>query len=235
MATMAELIAQVRRRTDTENSAFVTDQELEDYLNDSIADLYLELLSRWGEEFFVVDEQVTVPAGGGDEDGNILSIVTTPFASPPIRILWVGLWLDEEKKLFPLENFQRQDTVIELGQVDWRTSPPRYRIKGMTEIEFDRASNASREVVIRAVPAPARYDKDVVAEIRELYAWREYVIVDSMIKVMQKEESDTAALDARKQMLLARMSAVAPPRDVQVKTMVDGRSMEEIDWRSLWL
>lgn len=235
MATMAGLIAQVRRRTDTENSAFVTDQELEDYLNDSIADLYAELMSRWGEEFFITQEQVTVPAGNGDEDGIVVDIVTNPFTEPPLKILSVALWLPERNVLVPLRQFSRIDTTIDVVAVDWLQNEPRYRIQGLEAIEFDRATTTARDVIIEAIPSPTRYDKDGTDEIRELYAWREYVIVDSMIKVLQKEESDTAALDARKQVLLARMTANAPPRDVQAKTMNDSRSQDEEDWHTVWL
>lgn len=235
MATMADLIVQVRQRTDTVGSAFVTDQELEDYINDSIADLHCELLARWGEEFLTVEELVPVLAGDGDEDGIQVSMVPGIFAEAPLRFLSVSLWLPEDNRLVPLTQFARQDTIINVTKSSWRTAPPRYRIVGLQVIEFDSATDVARDVVVRVVPQPTRYDKDVATEIRELYAWREYVIVDASIKVLQKEESDTAHLDGRKQMLLARISANAPPRDVQAKTMIDGRALQELDWRSEWL
>ncbi len=43
--------------------------------------------------------------------------------------------------------------------------------------------------------------------------WTEYVIVDAAIKALEKEESDTSALQIRKQMLKQRIEESAMNRD----------------------
>jgi hypothetical protein len=224
--TMAELITQVRRRADLENSAFVTDQELEDFLNDSIAELHSELLSRWGDEYFATEEQIAVAGGPVDEDGSEVSL-SPPFDDPPLKVLGVALFLEAEQRLVPLHTFSFGDTVQRLDAGDWANSPPRYKLKGNDVLAFDQPPSVTQQIIVRAVEQATRYDKDVASEIDELYAWREFVIVDTTIKVMQKEESDTAALDARKQYLLVRMSANAPPRDIAAPKMIrDDRALQ---------
>jgi hypothetical protein len=227
MATMADLIVQVRRRTDHENSTFVGDDELQEYLNDSIAELYTELMARWGEEYFVDEEDVTIPAGANDEDGNVYPLVPGNFEEPPLRYLSVSLYQPGEERLVPLKQFHRQDTVITVGTRDWDTNPPRYRFLSLDAIEFDSAPSTEQQVIVRAVPMAPRYDKDDPIDIPELMVWREFAILDAMAKVMAKEESDTAAIESRKQLLLGRISANAPPRDAaEVKLIRDDRSLQ---------
>lgn len=227
--TMAELITQVRQRAELENSAFVTDQELEDYLNDSIAELHSELLARWGDEYFAVEEQIAVPGGAVDEDGSAV-VLSPPLDDPPLKVLGVAVFLEDEQQIRPLQTFSFGDTVQRLDPGDWKSSPPRYKLKGNELLCFDRPPQVEMQVIVRVVEQAHRYDKDTPDEIDELYAWREFVIVDTLIKVFQKEESDTAALDARKQQLLARMLANAPPRDqAGPKLIRDDRALQGVD------
>lgn len=231
--TMAELISQVRRRADVEGSAFVSDPELQDYINDSIADLHSELVARWGDEYFAVEEVITVPGGAVDEDGTAVPI-SPPFDDPPLKVLGVALFLESDQRIIPLQSFNFGDTIQRLDPSDWANVPPRYKLKGNDTLSFDRPPQFDMQVIVRAIVQARRYDAASPDEINELYAWREYVIVDATIKVLSKEESDTGALDGRKQLLLARISANAPPRDeASPKLIHDARALQA--WGEDWL
>lgn len=225
--TMAELITQVRRRADVENSTFVTNPELQDYLNDSIADLFTELREAWGDEYFVDEETVTVPAGSVGNTGCVVDLVPAEYADPPLRILGIGLHLPSQSRVVPLKPFSPSDTVLRLDPLSWEQNPPRYKLLGLDTLQFEYPPTTAMTIIVRAIEQPARYTEAGGLEIDEVFSWREYVIVDAAIKVLAKEESDTGALEARKQWLLSRIRANAPPRDVQAKTMVDARALQE--------
>ena len=61
--TLASLQAQVRQRADMLASSFVTDDELAEYINQSVAELY-DLLVQTDEDFYTrgLEQTVTTPA-----------------------------------------------------------------------------------------------------------------------------------------------------------------------------
>ena len=60
--TLAELRSEVRQRADMENSQFVTDAEINRYVNESISELYDLIIENAGQEYFLVTHTFpTVP------------------------------------------------------------------------------------------------------------------------------------------------------------------------------
>ena len=66
MATFTEsdLRTRARRRADMENSTFVTDAEIQDYLNSSISELHDYMVKSY-EDYFVSEQTYSVPIATG--------------------------------------------------------------------------------------------------------------------------------------------------------------------------
>lgn len=61
--TLLELRTQIRQRADMENSQFVTDSELNSYINSSIAWLYELILGCYGDEYYATSADFTTVSG----------------------------------------------------------------------------------------------------------------------------------------------------------------------------
>jgi hypothetical protein len=60
--TLSELESKARRKADMENTNFVTQAELQDYINESLTELYDLLVSAYGEQYFTVFEDLPLAA-----------------------------------------------------------------------------------------------------------------------------------------------------------------------------
>lgn len=61
--TLANLVADVRQRTNMENSEFVTDDEITEYLNQELAELHAKLTASEGQPHFISTTTVSVTVG----------------------------------------------------------------------------------------------------------------------------------------------------------------------------
>ena len=205
--TLSEIRTQVRQRADMTASQFVTDSELNGWINSSYAELYDLLVTKFGNDYFVqlysfqtnqnverydlpsdfykllgVDLQLTT---GGPSDGYI---TLRPFTFA-------------ERNRYATANAQTWIGVTNL----------RYRLNG-SKLWFTPTPQASQNIRLWYVPrvVPLVNDADVADGVS---GWLEYVIVDVAIKALQKEESDVSVFLAQKGALIQRIEAAAENRD----------------------
>lgn len=192
--TLQELRVRARERADMVGSKFISDSELDSYLNAGYFELYDILVSRW-EDYYTQEASVTV-AGGA-------SSCALPTDFYKLVALDKG---DTEVKKFA---FKERHNVVELS----------YRIV-KDSLVFLPAEVAAGAYTLWYVPVaerlavattpPTAGTTDVINDVN---GWSEFVVVSAGIMMLQKEESDIQPLLIEKRALLERIEAMASNRD----------------------
>lgn len=210
--TLASLRDQTRQRADMENSGFVSDTELNVYLNNSAWELYDLVVSRFEDQFIYTDSITGLPPTYTitNTDQNWFTLPTNFY-----KLRGVDRNQDQSSdNWFTLRkwNFAERNNFISRGlRSAWGISSVCYRILG-NKVQIlpqgDSAGTYRLWYVPKMTEMSASVDLDPTIEM-----WSEYVVVDSAIKCLIKEESDTTMLMAVKQGLLQRIEAMATNRD----------------------
>ena len=211
--TLADLRTEVRRRADMEGSPFVTDDELDSYINRSGGALH-DILTTCYEDYFTTSTTFALPY--------------VPISGPPLS----------ETNIYPLPSdflksrgvdFQVETTtwttVVPFNFAErnrWQRRPSRwlddrfraYRIMGgyLRILPEDNATGTYRLWYLQSYQNLASA-ADAVSQWVENQGWHEYIIVDAAIKCLQKEESDVSTLLAQRAALEERIRNAATNRD----------------------
>lgn len=220
--TLGQIRLLAQQEADRVNSNFVTVPEWNNYINQSAFELY-DLLTTVYEDYNIaeptmfttdgVTSQYDLPNGVDsytDQDGN--SFVAKPF----YKLVGVDLGLDGGANAWV--TIQKFDFISRNRYVYPNITSTflgvfnlRYRIMG-TKLFFIPTPSAGQTVRLWYIPRMTQLlkDTDILSGVS---GWIEYVIVDAAIKALNKEESDTSALMARKQMLKQRIEESSMNRD----------------------
>lgn len=210
MSTMslAALRTATRQRADMVNSQFITDAELNSYINQSYFELYDLLVSKYGDNYYVAPPFII----NTDGTNYLYNLPTSPQL---YKLLGVDLALSNQQDSYvtirPFEFIDRNRYAVPNFQSFYGLTNLRYRLNG-NQIWFTPIPAANQRIRLWYIPRMTQLvlDTDVVDGVS---GWTEYIIVDAAIKAMQKEESDVSALMAQKQMLIKRIDAMAESRD----------------------
>jgi hypothetical protein len=216
--TLSELRQQSRERADRVNSDFVTDEELNTYINQSYFELYDILVQKFGNEYFVAPPVVAPTTGNASIE--LPNGQNYAGARPFYKLLGLDLQLNSASgsqqgfiTLHKFEFIERNRYVYpQLTTNLLGADVPRYRIVG-NEIQFIPVPQAGQNMRIWYVPRMQvlLQDTDIADGVS---GWTEYIIVDAAIKMLQKEESDVSVLAAQKMMLEKRIEEAAENRDI---------------------
>ena len=220
--TLVQLRTEVLQTADMENvGAFLdtaTGGEVDRYINASIQDLYDLIVEVMGQEYFLKSN--TFSTVGGTEEYTIDTTVGGAFEEfYALRgVDWESG--DDKYPLRPYSFDERHDDNNVWYPVSIEGKPSRYRLSGSS-------ATTGHTSTIRLTPTPAgvgtirlwyiphspllALDTDVFDGFN---GWEEYVVVDAAIKCLQKEESDTQALEVRKNRLIERIRSMAANRDM---------------------
>lgn len=202
---LQELITQVRRRADMENTQFVTDIEVIDYINSSASELYDILVSKF-EDYYTKD-----PLNFTISTGNTFELPSDFYKLRGVdRDFGGGNYAALERFNFNQRN--RQNLSVQRPVT--RNTSARYRIFG-NKLLITPELSAQGDYRLWYVPQyqPLTLLPD---ELDVVMGWEEYVIVDAAIKCMQKEESDVSVLLNQKAALYQRIEVMAANRDAEI-------------------
>lgn len=203
LVTLAQLRTRARQRADQENSEFISDSELNGYINASIAELHDLLVSAYGEDYFLATPQaISTVAGTADYS---LSSDFYKLKGVDCR-LNNNEWFSLRPFNFNERNRNQDVTWGLIGGPDIR-----YRIMG-SKIKFSPTPNGVFSVQIWYVPTATTLSLDSDT-LNDINGFSEYVIVDAAIKMLLKEESDVSVLLAQKEQLKRRLEIMAENRD----------------------
>lgn len=197
--TLANLRTYVRQQADQESSTFISDSELNRYINQSAAELH-GLLTTLYEDYYLTSATFTLTT---------LNTYTLPSNFFKLRRLQydsAGSW--SKVPQFAFDEFEaNQQRYLTGAAPEWRM----YRIMQAALFvlpEDDFAGDYRIWYLLNYTAMTS--DADTLSD---LMGWDEYVIVDAAIKCLQKEESDASILMARKAELKRRIEMEAANRD----------------------
>ena len=214
--TLAELKQQSRERADMVNNNFITDSELNSYINSSIAELHDIIVQSFEHDYYVKDVSFNTVSGQDEYD---LDTVVTDQDFYKLRGLDAKLNNDQFFTLQPF-NFNERNRYQNFGTWDYLgIANVRYRIVG-NKIKLTPTPDSALEVKIWYIPTATKLTTDT-DELDDLNQFAEYVIVDAAIKMLQKEESDVTVLLAQKAALKRRIEEAANNRDAGAAESVE--------------
>lgn len=203
MATLADVRTLARQRADMEGSSFVSDAELNSYINASFAELYDLLTSRF-EDYY--SSSLTFTLAGS------VSSYALPADFYKLRGLDFQYTAPNEWISVRQFNFAERNSLSRnLSRLTYGVRDVSYRVMG-NQILFLPEGSAQGTYRLWYIPrfTPLASDTDVLAGILD---FEEYIVVDAAIKCLIKEESDTSMLMAMKEQLKARILAMSANRD----------------------
>jgi hypothetical protein len=207
------------------DSQFVTDSELNSYINSSIAELHDILVQTYNQEYSIKD--VTFNTVASQSEYQLSSIITdNDFYK--LRGIDAKLNGDDYFTLKPF-NFNERNRFQNFGVWDYLgITNVRYRIVGGRLI-FSPIPDAVIEIKVWYVPLAAKLEDDADT-LDDINQYAEYVIVDAAIKMLQKEESDVSVFLAQKAALKRRIEEAAQNRDVGDSESVSDIYIENDDF-----
>jgi hypothetical protein len=203
MITLLQLRTQSRQRADMETSDFITDSELNNYINSSIAELHDLLVSAYGSDYFLSDYSFNTVSGTAD-----YALPSTFYKLKGVDVrINNSSWCSVRPFNF---NERNRDQDVSWGM---SLGPSvRYRLMG-SNIKFSPIPDAAYQTRLWYVPKATTLVADGDS-FDDLNQYAEYVIVDAAIKMLQKEEKDVNVLMAQKMALKKRLEQMSENRDV---------------------
>lgn len=224
--TLAELRTQARQRSDMEQSEFVTDSELNSYINASIAELHDLLIAAYNEEYYMDEVQFTATTSLTYDLPN-----GTNYSAAPKFYKLRGVDVrrgNDDWATVKRFNFNRRNEMQNSAAFAFFGNPYlEYRLVG-SKIRFNRTPDSGLQFRLFYYPTAQVLvaDTDTYDDIN---GYAEYVVVDAAIKMLNKEESDTQVLLAQKIALKERIEAMANNRDANEPESVTDVYAEETE------
>jgi len=208
--SLSTLRGRARTRADMVNSTFVSDAEMNEFINSAYSELW-DLLVTTFEDFFKTSTDITLVAG---TDTYSLSAITPAV----YKLRGVDLILSSSPgNRISLARFEwnERDRYSFARAGGWTANGVRLRycFQG-NSIVFAPVPDGGNTVRVHYAPAMTALvaDGDTVdGAVQD--GWTEYIVLDAAIQALLKEESDVSVLLARKEALRQRIVGSASNRD----------------------
>ena len=189
---------------DMENSTFVSDAELRDYLNSAYSELYDLVVEKYEDYYLSSTTAMDLSS-------------TDSFALPTDFYKALGVDLDIGGTTISLRNYTFQERNLHKANLNSGFGiETLYHIQG-NFIKFIPA-NGSGSAILHYIPVATQLDaasSPTIAEFTSIIpGFEEYVCLTAAISCLMKEESDVKMLMGRKAMLQARIESVAGKRNL---------------------
>ena len=207
--TLAELITQVRQRSDMEGSTFVSDTEIRNWINTGLAELH-DIMVQSFEDYYVESQQFTI-------------VAETPHTLPDdfYKVLGVdfvsgGVTTTVLPYSFAERNMYKSNAAMLAGQA----GAVRYIVQG-NQMKFLPDSPPAGEIVMYYIPEAQQFANDSTEDTVQLKVkaravasgYQSYIVASAAIKCLMKEESDVRMLIVEKREAQKRIEQAATGRD----------------------
>jgi len=203
--TFAQLKQRSREKADMVNSQFVDNLELENLVNESLTDLYDILVTTLGADYYVKDESFPTISGQSEY------LLPSDFYKMAGVDLGSGSGKPLTVKPFMFQERNRYNNALIYDASTDGVLRARYRIIG-ENIKFVPDVLPSGTITLWYHPACPILSSDTDT-FDGINGYEEMVILLTAIKMLQKEESDTVALERRYEALKQRVVESAANRD----------------------
>ena len=207
-SSLSELRDRARIRADAVGNNFFSDAEINDYLNVGLGELHDVLVLKY-EDYYV--SSVSFGIVSGKE--------LYPFDTIPLNNFYkcLGLDVDESGEVFRVRRFSFHDRnryssdasiVGRGGATDYM-----YQVRG-DSIQLIPKPVSSGAATLWYVPSFTRlnFDTDTV-DSRIMSNWEEYAVLLAVLKMKEKEELSTTAIEKEIASIFGRIEAAAANRD----------------------
>jgi hypothetical protein len=210
--TLSSLRTQVRERADMQNSLFVSDDEVDLYINNSAWELYDIVISKFEDQFIYTDSITGLPP-----TYTISNTANNWFTLPTNFYKLRGVDRQQDSSSdswFTLSkwNFAERNNFLDRGVRSlYGSATASYRVLGQKVTILPQSDSAGIYrlwYIPKMTTLTSGVDLDASIEM-----WSEYIVVDAAMKCLIKEESDTSMLMNIKQGLLARIESMSANRD----------------------
>lgn len=236
--SLAAIRLAAKQRADRVNSQFVSDPEWNQYINQSMYELYDFLITLY-EDYYVAPP-IQFTSNGSTflyplPDGtlNFLNPLTmSPFSTPPsalYKLLGVDLALQNANNAYVTINkfnfIDRNRFVYpNTASTIYGVFNLQYRQMG-NNLMFIPTPSASQSIRVWYIPRLANLLQDTDTTVTSISGWAEYIIVKAAYYALTKQESDTSSLVMQLQALTERINTSAANRDAgQPDKISDTRS-----------
>jgi hypothetical protein len=201
LVALSDLRTRVRQRANMENSQFVTDAELNVYINEAIADLRDKMISKVGDDYFASETTI-----------NLLNNQDT-YALPAdfYKVLYVEVKGDDGY-FYKVRRFEVSERNFGASPINYYIPDIRYRLRANNIVFTPQNLVGGRQVRLTYVPVPTELVNNGDT-LQGYNGWEAYVVVYAARKALVKEESDTSQLDAELMKLDQRMESMIDNRD----------------------
>ena len=214
--TLLQMRTSARQRAAMENSQFVTDPEVDEYLNYGLEQLYDKLIAARGQNYYRSIQTVTTVANQS------LYALASDFYQ-----LISGDWQVSTGGGNPLMISLRPYNEAERNRYRWYPGwyynrPVYYQLQG-NNISFIPMPAGVNTVFLNYVPAFIRLvnNGDTFDGVS---GWEEWAIWSAVVDMLSKEESDVSVPMAKMAAREMRITGLAPDRDAG-----DAPRVQEID------
>lgn len=217
--SLTDLISDVRQRTNQENSTFVTDAEITEYLNQELAELWAHIVQGSGQPHYRSSYDIAVTAG------------TALYALPADFYEVQGVEITLNGITGAIHPFMPLERGTLASQGTWGAIVPvRYRIQA-GNIEF-LPSTQSFSATLYYTPSSPRLSAggDTVDGFN---GFEVAAIYGTCATILQKEESDSSFYVGQKERVYKHIAALAAHRDASHPERVQDISVLDPDWWTL--
>jgi len=218
--TLAQLKLRARERGDMVNSRFISDTELNSYINASVSELYDLLIASRGENYYISSHPITT--SGGDD--------SYPLPDDFLKLMGVD-WILANGSSCDMKEFQwkERNLYTDPAWFNGNFGNSRYQLRG-DNITLSPTPTNSQQIKLWYIPKPLTLanDADVFNGIN---GWEEYVVIDAAIKMRVKEESPVKDLQEAKEEMKRRILQASTGRDSSEPPRVQDVGERGYPWR----
>lgn len=201
--TLLNLRLQARQRADRETSTFVTDAEVNEFINQSWAETY-EVICESGEDYYLQQSSFSTVAG------------TDTYALPDAHYKTRGVdVVGTDGSIITAKRFNFAERNMYQVPGFWTFGNPISFAVEAQNLVFRPIPGGVYPVVLWYYPAPARMTDDGET-IDGVAGWEEAAVLDAAIKILEKEgksgEPNALAMSARLAQEKARIRTMSSTR-----------------------
>lgn len=217
--SLSTLRTRARTAADMTGSTFVSDAELNAFINSAADELYDLLVSKHQDQYTTSS---TFNTASGTEEYSL--------PADFYKLVGVDLQIDSDWRTLDPFNFRERNYERNRSSFTGVDSDlPRYWLR-KDKLHLLPAPSSVLSAKLWYVPTRTQLTLDADT-LDGVSGWEEYVVTDAAIRCLIKEESDPSALMARKAELVQRIERAAKSRDVSgVVTAVDIYA-DDGEWR----
>ena len=203
--TLLSLRTQARQRADRENSTFVSDTEVNEFVNQSWATAY-EIISESGEEYYLANPPQTITTASGIAG---YALPATHYKTRGVDVLFNGTTISARRF-----NFAERNLYGTLGYYIFG-EPLAYLVQGQ-QLVFLPIPGGTYTVTHWYYPAPARLVMDTDT-LDGVAGWEEFAVLDAALKILEKEgksgQPNGIAMKGKRDEELQRIRSMSSSRD----------------------